>query len=221
MGQRKSMSLMKKRWGHSRRQNTYRQWERICYVCVNLLFSFFLQLRSHLQHSLPSSPQTLPTPPLPSSPPPPPLLQEAEGWQICSEVHFATWRPTASLGQPIRGCEKQPPALPLVHRSQELIPLSMAMSLCRLAVLKPIILPPFFVQTSFLQQHPLYACKGIDTHIHTHIQISPHSECHNKTLRESGNQKDLILIVMRHHYGSHHNPSYSLSRTLTTTHPQS
>lgn len=85
--------------------------------------------------------------------PPSLLLQEAEGWQIRSEVHFATWRPTVSVVQPIRGCEKQPPAPQLVHCSRETIPLSMAVSLCRLAVLKPIILPPFFVQTSFLQHN--------------------------------------------------------------------
>lgn len=101
----------------------------------------------------------LPSPPLPS------LLQEAAG--IYSEVHFATWRPTASLGQPIRGCEKQTPAPPLVHRSRELIPLSMAVSLCRLAVLKPIILPPFFVQTSFFFHRTPFT--HIRTHTHAHI----------------------------------------------------
>ena len=100
---------------------------------------------------------------------PPSLLQKAEGWQICSKVHFATWRPTASLSQPIRGCEKQTPAQPLVYCCQELIPLSMAVSLCRLAVLKPIILPPFFVQTSFLQHTPF----TYKTHTHTHLPRLP------------------------------------------------
>lgn len=89
--------------------------------------------------------------------------------QRCSEVHSATWRPTASFRQPIGGWEKQTLALRLVSRSQELIVLSMAMSLCRLAGLKPIILPPFFVQTSFLQQTPHTLTH---THTHTCAQIS-------------------------------------------------
>lgn len=138
--------------------------------------------------------------------PPSLLLQQAEGWQIRSEVHFATWRPTVSVVQPIRGCEKQPPAPQLVHCFRETIPLSMAVSLCRLAVLKPIILPPFFVQTSFLQHNPFTHIRAqTDRHTHTHTQISPDSpKCHNKSLRESGNQEDLNLITIRHHYRSNH-----------------
>lgn len=106
--------------------------------------------------------------------PPSLLLQQAEGWQIRSEVHFATWRPTVSVVQPIRGCEKQPPAPQLVHCFRETIPLSMAVSLCRLAVLKPIILPPFFVQTSFLQHNPFTHIRAqTDRHTHTHTCKSP------------------------------------------------
>ena len=169
-----------------------------------------------------SSPHEVTYPPLPS-PPLPSLLQEAVGWQICSEVHFATWRPTASLGQPIRGCEKQTPAPPLVHRSRELIPLSMAMSLCRLAVLKPIILPPFFVQTSFSPSDPLHAYKDAHTHTHRHTHTHTHTHTvthkHTNLLRlptmsqetegvwESG---DLKVIAMRRHYESQSVPISSI-----------
>lgn len=116
------------------------------------------------------------------------------GEQRCSEVHSATWRPTASFRQPIGGWEKQTLALRLVSRSQELIVLSMAVSLCRLAGLKPIILPPFFVQTSFLQQTPHTL-----THAHPHMRTnllldSPRMSQETEGVWES---EDLTLIAMR------------------------
>lgn len=103
-------------------------------------------------------------------------------------VHFATWRPTASPGQPIRGCEKQTRALLLVHRSQELIPLSMAMSLCRLAALKPIIHPP-----------PVLLCSDFfspaDPFTHTHTS----AVCTRETEGDWESQ-DLRAIAMRGFY---------------------
>lgn len=100
-------------------------------------------------------------PSLPPSLPPPRRWRRAD----LLGVHFATWRPTASRGQPIRGCEKQTRALLLVHRSQELIPLSMAMSLCRLAALKPIIHPPVLLCSDFFSP-------ADPRHTHTHAQIN-------------------------------------------------
>lgn len=87
-------------------------------------------------------------------------------------VHFATWRPTASLLQPIRGWETQHPASLLVHCSQELIPLWVSISLCRLALLTPIMPPPLFVQTSFLLQTPLHTYKNT----HRLNRTSQHTE---------------------------------------------
>lgn len=116
--------------------------------------------------------------------------------QRCSEVHSATWRPTASFRQPIGGWEKQTLALRLVSRSQELIVLSMAVSLCRLAGLKPIILPLFFVQTSFLQQTP-HTLTHTHAHPHMRTNLLLDSPRMSEEIEGVWESEDLTLIAMR------------------------
>lgn len=87
---------------------------------------------------------------------------------------FATWRPTASLLQPIGGCGKQPPAPPLVQRSREPTPPSKAESLCRLALPKPIIPPsPPLSWSLFSNKLSLYGSSETHTDRHTHTNLSP------------------------------------------------
>lgn len=128
---------------------------------------------------------------------PPSLLQE--GWQI----HFATWRPTASLlGQ----SEAVKNSLLLLHWSPA--PQSSFLYQCLVIVssgtAKANYTAPFSsTLSSFLSQTPFtLLTPGTHTNTHrlTHAYQSPLAP--QNVMMESGNQEDLKLIVMRLLYRS-------------------